>query len=602
MELLVNYGIRASAAGGVKFIDATGGEIYEYDVGDIRYRTQTFERTGTYDFTVNQIATDPTKNQIDFVMIAGGGAGASGYGAGGAGGYLSSLTPTSNNVTPQSKITASVQTYPITVGAGGAANKSSNLTYSQGRNTVAFGLTALGGGYGNSANSGAGSVGGSGGAGGWQTGSVQGTAGQGFAGGSGAVSDPYYAGGGGGGAGAVGGNGNVTTGARHGGIGGAGLISSIRTNFPELKAGGGGGAVYSASGTSIRMSGPFVNGGTEYGGGIGGWFAPSASPSTKGGYPGIGGTGGGGGSGNDLGAGNGGSGIVILRYEVEQTGQPQTPSSIDYIYNEGVEFFGGLSINSTYPGGYSSLTITKNTNSIDSAYPGSFDRAGFIYTTNKIDVTNYRKVRVLYTMSGGHPSARRYSLELRNSTSETELNVPRWNQFSLAVNRTDYIAEIDISDMKGSYHVAVGCFYSVGQIKKIWLEEDFYTAYTGWSIQTPGYYNISTGGNYQTTPSQPQHETTTLIPIVANTKLRIDNFNMNVYHTINLFNSSQQWIGAYTTAGTPSSWANFANGTFASPSEIPNLDLLGASYFAVFHYNDVGYPTLSQLQIQYETI
>jgi hypothetical protein len=231
----------------------------------------------------------PSTYSVEYLVIAGGGGGDGG--GGGAGGLLSSSASVSVGVATT-----------ITIGAGGLnplAIAGANNTATNG-NTSSFGAiaTATGGGAGRYSQAGA--AGGSGGGGGYSGfAGGAGTAGQGFAGGTAGSTS----GGGGGGAGAVGSNGS-------GGTAGAG---------------GAGSSAYSvwASATSSGVSGFYAGGGGGAGsgggaaGGSGGGGAGASASATSGTVN----TGsGGGGVYNSYPAGNGGSGIVIIRYTGTQRG------------------------------------------------------------------------------------------------------------------------------------------------------------------------------------------------------------------------------------------------------------------------------------------
>lgn len=236
------------------FFKASGGSVT--NIGN--YRIHTF--TSTSSFVVEE-ANDQEQNifngNIDYLVVGGGGAGGGGTfpGGGGAGGYLSGST------------TVSLNSNPVTIGSGGPTNSS-------GTSSGFMGLTAFGGGYGGGYSTGPqGNNGGSGGSGGGGSSNTgiggQGTSGQGNAGGNGSGS----AGAGGGGAG---GNGSNTGG----------------------NGGGGGGLANSISGTSI----------TYARGGNGGAGSPS----------GTSGAANSGNAGNAGGSNIGGSGIVIIRYLINQ--------------------------------------------------------------------------------------------------------------------------------------------------------------------------------------------------------------------------------------------------------------------------------------------
>ena len=245
----------------------------------------------------------------DYLVLAGGGGGggsgdsstAYGGGGGGAGGLLSGTT------------TLSGSSYSVVVGGGGAGGQYSataaNQQGSNGANSVFGAITATGGGGGGSFKV-VGNAGGSGGGGGGRgagtnlrTDGGPGTAGQGSDGGASRDDNSAgrSAGGGGGGAGAIGGTGG--TDATTGGNGGAGVASTITGSSVTYAGGGGGGAMDTNSGSPETAG----TGGT--GGGGGGSTSGGATAGTDG----LGG--GGGGVGNGGAGGQGGAGLVIVRYQ-----------------------------------------------------------------------------------------------------------------------------------------------------------------------------------------------------------------------------------------------------------------------------------------------
>ena len=324
---------QTSVTGTLPFVTATGGTPCSGAIcGD--YKIHTFTGPGT--LCVSNAGSPGGSTTIDYLVVAGGGSGAAkgpgdAGGGGGAGGFRASattfcnsgpsapLTPTSGP-TAVSAITAAVQGYPITVGAGGVGESdpggpnAPNCNGSPGANSIFSSITSTGGGRGGYSAprcNGTGAPGGSGGGGGSGAPSpVAGGTGntppvspsQGNNGGASTYpSSPNSQGGAGGGALAVGGSGSPTVG-----------------------AGGAGGGFPSAFGTSGQ-----VCGGAYYfsGGGAGG--RGYTEPCGAGGLGGGGGsgvagtvnTGGGGGGGvgdSAAGAGlTGGSGIVIIRYKFQ---------------------------------------------------------------------------------------------------------------------------------------------------------------------------------------------------------------------------------------------------------------------------------------------
>lgn len=286
--------------GGLPFqpITAFGGTVYDSEVGGVTYRFHEFASTGSSTFVVADLGK--TDGSVDYIIVGGGGGGGAGSGGGGgAGGVLTTFGA--------SPFTVSTTSYTITVGAGGSNATSRGTTPTNGQNSSAFGQTAIGGGHG-AADPGNFNYnpqsGGSGGGGAyWSTAGTQrngasGTPGQGNAGGNAFTLSGNGAGGGG--FGAIGSpNPN--------GAGGAGFDA---TSFvPTLLgdggwfAGGGGGACGGAGGQGGGGSGGSSDGGVQVAGN------------------GLANTGSGGGAGclhSGSISGNGGSGIVIIRYPLQR--------------------------------------------------------------------------------------------------------------------------------------------------------------------------------------------------------------------------------------------------------------------------------------------
>jgi len=236
---------------------------------------------------------------VEVLVVAGGGGGGARHAGGGGGGgviynYAFPITGTTT----------------VTVGDGGIGGTETSgwgvsPVSTNGSNSVFGSLTAIGGGSGGG-NSAAGNSGGSGGGGGDTTPGTSlggsGTSGQGNIGGN--SGGNYGGGGGGGGAGGVGGNGSNS-----GGNGGPGLGFNISETFTYYGGGGGGAAGYNKS--SLGGAGGLGGGGRGDNSGSVGAICQNGTPNTGGGggahstnYPTAG-------SGK---AGNGGSGIVIVKY------------------------------------------------------------------------------------------------------------------------------------------------------------------------------------------------------------------------------------------------------------------------------------------------
>ena len=282
-----------------KFTTATGGTITTSG----NYKIHTFN--SDTNFVVTQAGNaEGGGDKVSYIVVAGGGGSGRYYGGGGgAGGYREGkcssdpYTASPLAATPCSGLTITAQTYPITVGGGGATGCGSApyTAGANGANSVFSTITSAGGG---------------GGAGGL---SVHDPAKAGGSGGGGHYPSPAYSGSETGGAGntppvappqgnpgtttpapawAGGGGGATSTGPIR--VGGAGATSSINAS-PVGRAGGGSGGPCSGTGSPQPGAAGSSDGGGNY--------------NTNG----TANTGGGGGS--DGGAG--GSGVVIIRYKYQ---------------------------------------------------------------------------------------------------------------------------------------------------------------------------------------------------------------------------------------------------------------------------------------------
>jgi hypothetical protein len=291
--LTTQQSVTTSPSGVQNFITATGGTIT--CSGD--YKIHTFTGPGT--FQVTQLGSTPALNSIDYLVVAGGGGGecnpSQGHGGGGGGFRLSNSTcmpaPLTSPLANPTGITATVTSFPITVGGAGAID-------GQGSTSTFSTISSAGGGGGNGGNGGSGAGAGSGNTppvsppqG--QNGGPGGHSGGGGAGAAGGAFIPPNNGG-------LGGDGSYVVQTGFGGCNGTpGPVSSTR-----YFAGGGAGG--------YPVGRPAGIAGGAGGGGYGGEGAvPAAAGQTNTG-------GGGGGSANSSpGAKAGGSGIVILRYKFQ---------------------------------------------------------------------------------------------------------------------------------------------------------------------------------------------------------------------------------------------------------------------------------------------
>jgi len=294
------------------YITATGGTITECG----NFKIHTFTGPGT--FCVSAVGNPLGSTTLDYLVVAGGGGGGNWASGGGAGGGFRESVPSpaawtaSPIANPGGALTAAVQSYPITVGAGGAGSAAGPGSQNGGSgNPSTFStIVSTGGGYGGGYNV-AGAPGGSGGGGGHpsQPGGTGNTPpvspSQGFNGGLGNTGGPG-AGAGGGGATEVGENG-LTSGPFGAGRGGAGATTSISAT-PTAYAGGGGGG---SDNTKMGAGSPCGTGGQ------GGGANNSPRGATAGTTNRGGGGGGVGGPSNPTGGAAGGSGIVIVRYKFQ---------------------------------------------------------------------------------------------------------------------------------------------------------------------------------------------------------------------------------------------------------------------------------------------
>ena len=309
-----------SSTSGDRSIEATGGTITDYVADGTNgtagqtYRVHSFTTTGTSAFNVTYA---PAGAQVDYLVVGGGGGGGYGQyrgGGGGAGGYYTNMGGSGQSI--------SAQAYAVVVGSGGSGGNGSVAGSSGGNGSASsiFGFSANGGGGGgggtaslippNSGGSGGGGAGSNGALSGRTSGGA-GTAGQGNTGGQGGMTGATGRGaGGGGGAGSVGSN-SAESANGPGGAGGTGLSNSISGSslFYAGGGGGGGGVAASSGGTAVGGSGVGGNG--------------TGSSGTNG-MDGRGG--GGGGAGFGAISGNGGSGVVIVRYPINSiTSRPVSP-------------------------------------------------------------------------------------------------------------------------------------------------------------------------------------------------------------------------------------------------------------------------------------
>jgi len=309
------------------FIVATGGTVT--CCGD--YKIHTFTGPGTFEVTAAGSAAGST--ELEYIVAAGGGqGGVNRRGGGGAGGFrfaspsLAPLTYPGKPLAAPAALTASVASFPITVGAGAVQRPNPNPTpptgYGLSGSPSTFStITSAGGGGGSCSSSSNNLVGGPGGSGGGGYG-APGCSGT-LTGGVGNTPPVSPA------QGRDGGDGNAGGGTSGGGGGGAINEGADQAPSGDNSALGGDGAGIP---TGFGSNGVPCGSYRYYaGGGAGGSGGSPAGPRAggkggggNGGFPGANATagttnsGGGGGAGGQSGFGAaGGSGIVIIRYKFQ---------------------------------------------------------------------------------------------------------------------------------------------------------------------------------------------------------------------------------------------------------------------------------------------
>ena len=356
------------------FTGTTGGNV----TFDGNYAVITFLANTT--LNVSFLITNAT------IMVIGGGGGGGGatgnVGAGGGGGAGGYQYNTSFNIP--------VGSYNVVIGAGGLAGASGtpSVNGTNGQTSSFLNITSIGGGGGGNAtkNGGRGGAGGGGG-GGNPFNTIGGVGIQGFNGGAGANA---ASGAGGGGSGTAGQTGiNVNSAA---GKGGNGTANGINGNASIRWAAGGGGG---CSGACAVVTNGGLDGGANGGRG-----------STTGAGNGTNGTGGGGGGGSSQGssvkpAGNGGSGIVILRFlpnQVAATTNVTFPYSNNAYTNNNNLTYGFVTgstafSNATYniivlsgSGSNDSFTTNETNHTFANLFDGKYYYDLTVYDTNNNNV------------------------------------------------------------------------------------------------------------------------------------------------------------------------------------------------------------------------
>jgi len=268
-------------------MSATGGAISRR--GD--FIIHTFRNVGSYIF--QPMGSGP----VEILVVGGGGGGGGGYiGGGGGGGGVQALSTYSVN---------SGQSVAVVVGGGGVG-AGFGTSGGNGEGSSFGSVLTKGGGGGGAYGNNTGLAGGSGGGAGWLGVPGAGEKGQGYAGGAFGTS-PNHGGGGGGAFGTP----------NSSGVGGPGVPSEITGSISYYGGGG-----------SAGTDGPVPLAGGIGGGGEG--LPNNSGPTSAGlGQENTGG-GGGGGTGMSTRGGDGGSGIVIVRYKAKILTYGQTIGAVTF--------------------------------------------------------------------------------------------------------------------------------------------------------------------------------------------------------------------------------------------------------------------------------
>ena len=336
----------------------------------------TFSSVGSRSWTV-----PANVSSLQYLIVGGGGGGSGG--GGGAGGVLYN---SSYSVTPGNS-------YTVVVGDGGSGSAAS-VSGGDGSNSSFNNIVAYGGGGGGARQTG-GRAGASSGGSGQDSNAASGAASQGFRGGDGLSTAACTSASGGGGAGSAGLQGFTQCSPQipWGGNGGIGVAYSI-SGSSTYYGGGGGGGPNNNSSTTVDL-GRGGNGG----GGNGG------NGDRVNGTDGLANTGGGGGGGDweASGAGNGGSGIVIVRYTT-----PSVPvnSAVPVISGSARTGATLTTTNGSWSGSPSSYTYQwKRATTSGGSYTNIASATSSTYVLTDDDIDKYIKVSVIATNGIGSSTA-----------------------------------------------------------------------------------------------------------------------------------------------------------------------------------------------------
>jgi len=445
-----------------------------YDWGTLTGNTLTSTNT-TYTWTPPSEITGS-----NVLMVAGGGGGGKNAGAGGGAGGL--LHHTNQSLSGQKT---------IVVGAGGAGGSGSSTTIpsTNGSNTTFDTYTAIGGGRGTDSNS----TGGNGGSGGGSAAGTppqaggSGTPGQGNDGGRGMhAGGVERSGAGGGGAGGVGQDSVSQT---QGGAGGAGRDMSLTFGsvygVSGYFAGGGGGAAHYTSTGGAGGSGGGGEGGSNSGTTV---KLSDPDPGTRH----TGGGGGAGGGGGFIGA-DGGSGIVLIKFEKftskiipKVTGASFDSTNVTFTVQDASNI---TNIKYTINGGSEQTTPVGTL-----AVAHSLASAASITVVAWAVDTNGNQLSAKKTVTGTIPSQPTLvnTISLTGGDWSTQNPVGQYDYINTNTNSTYYEYELSIASGNSDYYIAYN-----------WTTKKWFDTNTGTNNNTFGTSATDTGTTSRETSENP---------------------------------------------------------------------------------------------------
>ena len=445
-----------------------------YDWGTLTGNTLTSTNT-TYTWTPPSEITGS-----NVLMVAGGGGGGKNAGAGGGAGGL--LHHTNQSLSGQKT---------IVVGAGGAGGSGSSTTIpsTNGSNTTFDTYTAIGGGRGTDSNS----TGGNGGSGGGSAAGTppqaggSGTPGQGNDGGRGMhAGGVERSGAGGGGAGGVGQDSVSQT---QGGAGGAGRDMSLTFGsvygVSGYFAGGGGGAAHYTSTGGAGGSGGGGEGGSNSGTTV---KLSDPDPGTRH----TGGGGGAGGGGGFIGA-DGGSGIVLIKFEKftskiipKVTGASFDSTNVTFTVQDASNI---TNIKYTINGGSEQTTPVGTL-----AVAHSLASAASITVVAWAVDTNGNQLSAKKTVTGTIPLQPTLvnTISLTGGDWSTQNPVGQYDYINTNTNSTYYEYELSIASGNSDYYIAYN-----------WTTKKWFDTNTGTNNNTFGTSATDTGTTSRETSENP---------------------------------------------------------------------------------------------------